>query len=99
MEFSPDGRYLALHLKQEKIMNLKIYKIEDNDINDLMSRIQGEEPAYLEFINHEKLQKCKNLEWDFNSRFLACYGSDKLNIINVEAGETEITEEFMLDRD
>ena len=99
MKFSPDGRYLALHLKQEKIMNLKIYKIEDNDINDLMSRIQNEEPAYLEFINHEKLQKCKGLEWDFNNRFLACYGSDKLNIINVEACDSENLDDFELNRD
>ena len=99
IEFSPDGVYMAMLLRKENI--LKIYHIQGgiDGLEYLLENIEcGEEPM-LEFNNNESLFKTKQLEWDVRSKYLVCFGVERLNVISLESQEAEILFKFELDRE
>lgn len=63
----------------------------------------GRKP-YLEFgpgsdrDDREAFEKTKNLEFDSNSKYLVCFGREKLNIISLEDPEAPI-KKFAVDPD
>ena len=88
IEFSPDGQYLAILLKKVNI--LRIYKIPQLDIKQLIYEFEHENDQYdhllLEFRKNPEFKKCKSLEFDDrkeNCRYLAWYGIQALHIIDL----------------
>lgn len=85
--FSNDGKYFALF--RRKVNILQIYEIDNNDIEGLMDKVA--EGKYLkQYANLFIFQNAQKMLFDLNSRFLACYGREVINIIHLKSEERKI---------
>jgi hypothetical protein len=57
---------------QKKHGILKIFKIDDGDIESALVRMEKDD-FHRQFKDHELL-KCQRVHYDRNSRFVGCYG-------------------------
>ena len=72
-----------------------------------MQHEDGSEPDFLEnnpnkvfeFDSRPELFMTKKLEWDVQGQFIVCYSNDKLNIIEVIEGQTEVYNQFNLKKE
>ena len=79
-----------------KLNILQIYKIDDSGVLGLFEKIDKNE-FFKEFRNYPTLRKASKLYFDVNSRFLATYGSQTVNIISMESGKDEIQLTYHID--
>ena len=88
--FSNDGKYFALFRRRVNI--LQIYEIDNDDIEGLMDKVAAEQ--YLkQYANLDILKNAQTMLFDLNSRYLACYGREVINIINLKSEERKIDTE------
>jgi len=79
--FSRDGNYFALF--RRKLNVLQIYKILNGDLLKLMDDVTNSR-FFREYRNYVVLKNAQMLYFDRNSRYLASYGNDAVNIIDIE---------------
>lgn len=80
LEFSPNGNFCAIFRK--RLNNLQIYQVDKNNIEGLLDKIL-EDDIYKEFDEVPALKDTHVLQFDVNSRYLACYGTKTINIIGL----------------
>jgi hypothetical protein len=83
LSFSPDGNYFVLFFKKLNI--LQIFEIYDNNLEDLIDRIdQGEEPLreYTSQNEGDYLKGFRTLKWSPKSDYMIIFGYEKLAIID-----------------
>jgi hypothetical protein len=83
VEFSPDGRFLAILVKDPT--RLTIYEIPDEErgLEALLTDFNNKE-TFMEFTYDENIDLCNYIEFDVNNRYLVSSGPDRLNIIALE---------------
>ena len=105
IEFSSDGRYLAVLQKKINIIDIWELEEETNIIDYLQSmtnHYSGEQSEddvqpIICIEGNESFLKTKKLEFDLNNRFIMCYSQKVVNIINLETKEILYDKQFTLD--
>ena len=101
IEFSPNGKYLAI---LQKLKNqLSIYIIDDTNIEEFFTNLkEGIKKPLVEFIGLEGFAGSTKIEFCQLSKYLACYGLYKIQIIDLyhkcTTSGAVVIEEFRLDR-
>lgn len=83
IEFSPDGRFLAILIKDPN--RLIIYEVPDEEggLEELITDFNSKE-TFMEYTCDENIEFCNYIEFDVNNRYLVSSGPDRLNIIALE---------------
>lgn len=93
INFSPCGYYFIIFMKKMNV--LEIYKINEDGkdgVYELLDKLQyGEEPVAV-IKKNQALKGNKKLIWTQDSKYLACYGFEKLSIINIGDDQYEVGE-------
>ena len=96
ISFSPDGKYFALFRLKRNI--LQIYKIDNEDVLGLLSKVEMQD-CHKEFKRIAALKNSQKMYFDLESRYLATYGQDTLNIISLIYSKDLMVKSEIIDKE